>query len=488
MAIGGYNRLNAQEDGTINAQSTEGHESGKSTFSTIVGRARIRWVILGTLACSILILLGLFGSGSEHSPFYKAAEYYKSNLSYNQDGINVGPLSFFDPWVKSSGRKGLKYNTPFNPDDLTLTDDECDALFPQLYKEIDRSVDYFTHKQKYTIEYLEYACDDGIWTHARVVIYKNRVYLKSFQNNEEIRSKAALSLLHQAVTASRQKLPNVEFCIGLMDWGSRGKFGIDRAPDLEDVWLMPDPGFWSWPEHVGSYQDLRERTAKIEEEIGWNGKKDKLIWRGTLEKGKQDRESLVGSAQKYPWSDVAAIDWAQPDQRPIPMEDHCKWKYIAFPEGNTNNGRLRYLQTCHSVLVTHKPRWVQHWTHLYNPDWNSRDQNVVFVPPPSLSDKDTSKGIPVHDANGREIGRDRTWERLPETMHKLLRSDRTARKIADNQWKFFRERYSTPAAAMCYWRRAIRGFAKVQQYEVDLSGSETSMETFMLKGMREWWH
>ncbi|MCO5554238.1 hypothetical protein L7F22_007766 [Adiantum nelumboides] len=276
-----------------------------------------------------------------------------------------------------------------------------------------------------------------------------------------MRSKAALSLLHQAVTASRQKLPNVEFCIGLMDWGSRGKFGIDRAADLEDVWLMPDPGFWSWPEHVGSYQDLRERTAKIEEEIGWNGKKDKLIWRGTLEKGKQDRESLVGSAQGYPWSDVAAIDWAQPDQRPIPMEDHCKWKYIAFRR-KYHNGRLRYLQTCHSVL------------------------NVVFVPPPSLSDKDTSKGIPVHDANGREIGRDRTWERLPETMKKLLRSDRTARKIADNQWKFFRERYSTPAAAMCYWRRAIRGFGKVQQYEVDLSGSETSMETFMLKGMREW--
>ena len=97
-------------------------------------------------------------------------------------------------------------------------------------------------------EYLEYSCDDGIWTHARVVIYNNRVYLKSYQQSDFSRSQAALALLHLAVSTSKEKLPNVEFCMGMMDWGSRGKFSLDRAPDLEDVWLMPDYGWWSWPE------------------------------------------------------------------------------------------------------------------------------------------------------------------------------------------------------------------------------------------------
>lgn len=109
-------------------------------------------------------------------------------------------------------------------------------------------------------EYLEYSCDDGVWTHARVVIYNNRVYLKSYQQSDFTRSQAALALLHLAVSTSKEKLPNVEFCMGMMDWGSRGKFSLDRAPDLDDVWLMPDYGWWSWPEV--RWQGLAEWVAK----------------------------------------------------------------------------------------------------------------------------------------------------------------------------------------------------------------------------------
>jgi len=115
-------------------------------------------------------------------------------------------------------------------------------------------------------------------------------------------------------------------------------------------------------------------------------------------------------------SSSAGGDW-------VSMQDHCRWKFHGFPEGNTYSGRLRYIQNCRSVIVTHEPRWLQHWTHLYNADWNSPDQNIVFVPP----------------AIGSGTG-DRTWERLPETMDRLLRDDKLARKIADNQWNFFRER------------------------------------------------
>lgn len=445
MATSAYGRLPTQEGGL---PGNGGNGNGKTPFSSLAGWTRVRWTVIAGVTLAILILVALFGSASRedgyslHAAASRLGSYtgkIKQGTWFGNDDISLGPLSPDDPWIKGSGRQGLKYSTPFNPDDVTMTDDECSAFFPALYKEIDRSVQYFSKKQRYDKEYLEYACDDGIWTHARVVIYKNRVYLRSFQDSEATRTKAALSLLHLAVTGSRQKLPNVEFCIGLMDWGSRGKFGLDRAPDLEDVWLMPDYGFWSWPEHVGSYQELRERTKEVEEEVGWAGKKSKLLWRGTLSAGTADREALVGSAKGHSWSDVAPIDWNYPDMRPVAMEDYCRWKFHAFPEGNTNNGRLRYLQNCHSVLVTHEPRWVQHWSHLYNPDWKSKDQNVVFVPPPS-GNAGPDKGILVHDSDGHEIGRDRTWERLPETMNRLLKNDKLARKIADNQWNFFRER------------------------------------------------
>lgn len=122
------------------------------------------------------------------------------------------------------------------------------------------------------------------------------------------------------------------------------------------------------------------------------------------------------------------------------MEDHCRWKFHGFPEGNTYSGRLRYLQNCRVVIVTHEPRWLQHWTHLYNARWDSPDQNIVFVDPPVAEDPDGTKGIMVHDKDGHDAGRDRTWERLPEAMERLLKDDSLAQKIANNQWNYFRER------------------------------------------------
>lgn len=47
-------------------------------------------------------------------------------------------------WVKGSGRENLTYDSPFNRDDYSLTEDECDAFFPGLYKEIDRSVQHYS--------------------------------------------------------------------------------------------------------------------------------------------------------------------------------------------------------------------------------------------------------------------------------------------------------------------------------------------------------
>lgn len=97
-------------------------------------------------------------------------------------------------------------------------------------------------------EYLDFTCDDGIWSNARVIVYENEVYLKHYRQSDFTRSQSALNLLHLSVTTSREKLPNIEFCVNMMDWGSRGKFGLDRGPDQRDVWLMPDYGWFAWPE------------------------------------------------------------------------------------------------------------------------------------------------------------------------------------------------------------------------------------------------
>lgn len=58
------------------------------------------------------------------------------------------PIHPDDLWVKGSGRQDLHFNSTFNPDDLTMTSDECDAFFPDLYAEIDRSAKFYSEKQE----------------------------------------------------------------------------------------------------------------------------------------------------------------------------------------------------------------------------------------------------------------------------------------------------------------------------------------------------
>lgn len=365
-------------------------------------------------------------------------------------------------------------------------------------------------------EYLDFVCDDGIWSNARVVIYNNEVYLRTYRQSDFTRSQAALHLLHLAVVTSRERLPNVEFCINLVDWGSRGKFSLDRAPYLEDVWLMPDYGWFAWPEHVGAYKDYRRRAAKVEQDIGWSGKIDKLFWRGSMKVGTADRESMKQMSDGHDWSDALEVNWGDGASNAVTMEDHCRWKFHGFPEGNTYSGRLRYLQNCRVVIVTHPPRWIQHWTHLYNADPRSDDQNIVYLDPAPAD----APGVLVHDERGNEF-RDATWHNLPRTMDWLLHDDARAKLIADNQWNLFREksvlfatsgalrrcgghsltlacnqwalapaltpptnRYISPASATCYWRKLIKGFHSVQLYDVDLSGNETPFESWVLGGNR----
>ncbi|PWN49219.1 hypothetical protein IE53DRAFT_156694 [Violaceomyces palustris] len=467
-------------------------EISSSKPPTAFGRARVRWALIGAAFLSLLLLLGLASSQADH-PSVKSwratASQYAGKLNpggkWPWSGSSGGSTGQSRPqagqemekWINGSGRLDLKYDDPFNPEDLTLTEDECDAFFPGLWDEIDRSVRWFT-KHPNTKEYLDRVCDDGIWSHARVVVHNNRVYLKYFQQSAFTRINAALGLLQQSVITSRERLPDVEFCLSTNDWGSMGKMSLDRAPYLEDVWLMPDYGWYSWPEPgVGSYSELREKTLRVERSTKWEEKIPKLFWRGNMGVGTADRESMLGVSEKYEWNDAKPLDWGKPEEI-VPMEDHCKWKFHGFPEGMTYSGRLRYLQNCKVVIVTHEPRWIQHWTHLYNADPTSPDQNIVFVPPVQGP---TSEGIEVHDEKG-EVSKSTTWLRLPEVMEELLNDDAKAKRIAENQWNFFRERYVSPASAACYWRKLIKGYASTQKFDVEYHGNETSYESFVLLG------
>ena len=60
---------------------------------------------------------------------------------------------------------------------------------------------------------------------------------------------------------------------------------------------------------------------------------------------------------------------------------------------------------------------------------------------------------------------------LEATMKALIANTTMAKTIADNARDVLRDRYLTPAAEACYWRRLIQGYASVsldpKLYEAD---------------------
>ena len=207
---------------------------------------------------------------------------------------------------------------------------------------------------------------------------------------------------------------------------------------------MPDFGFWSWPEtKVGSYGEVQRKAMSMEDGVSnptgkawsWTVKENKLLWRGAI-MGLEVREKFISITKDKPWADVKSLDWHDKGSMAEDlksMDEHCQYRYLAHTEGNSYSGRLKYLQNCRSVIVAHQMDWIQHYTPLMRS--SGPEQNYVKV--------------------------DRDFVDLESTMLGLQRDEDVTQRIANNSVECFRERYLTPAAEVCYWRKLINGWAGV---------------------------
>ena len=241
---------------------------------------------------------------------------------------------------------------------------------------------------------------------------------------------------------------------------------------------MPDFGFWSWPEtKVGSFSEVQRKAVEMEESRNnptgrawsWTEKVPKVLWRGAT-MGLPLREELVRATADQPWADVQALDWHDKGSMGKDlksMAEHCQYRYLAHTEGNSYSGRLKYLQNCRSVIVAHPLEWVQHFSPLLSAREGGAGQNYV------------------------EVRRD--FADLGAAVAALERDLIRARQIADNSVRVFRERYLTPAAEACYWRRLIKRWAEVSFepsfYRDTPEGKKwrgVPLESYVLERRLEW--
>jgi len=280
---------------------------------------------------------------------------------------------------------------------------------------------------------------------------------------------AALAALHRAISAARDRssIPNIEFILSVEDLPAQPKkplWMLARRAQDEDLWLMPDFGWWSWDmPSIGAIDEVAAEAIQRESIEPWDQKKEKLVWRGKLNFAPKLRRALLDAARGKPWNDVGQVKWGDDEfkEQFLGPVDQCKWMFIAHVEGEkkcclvltflllTDSGRsysgaLKYRQLCRSVIVSHKLQWIQHYHYLLLA--SGPKQNYVEV--------------------------ERDFSDLSSAMNDLLNHPEKAKRIADNSVKTFRERYLTGAAEACYWRALIKAWKEVSFEPLLYSGVE----------------
>ena len=114
----------------------------------------------------------------------------------------------------------------------------------------------------------------------------------------------------------------------------------------------------------------------------------------------------------------------------IPMDEFCRYAFPVNTEGRSWSARLTHILNCDSVPILHDARWLTHYYHL-------------------LSDGDNCVRV------------ERDFSDLGEKVAHFTKHPDEAQKIADNAVSTFRDRYTTPAATSCYWRRLIYSWSTV---------------------------
>jgi len=250
------------------------------------------------------------------------------------------------------------------------------------------------------------------------------------------RHHATLQSIYRAIMTAPEPVPNIEFSIKINDvvnitddfpdttfW----TFSRDIHNSVHDrLWVIPDFNFWAYPRVAGSFRDFQHRAMEVGGDF--KSKVPKLVWRGTLDFNREVREPLLEQSKGQPWSDVVRVDEdANADAR-ITMEDHCKYKFAVHTEGTTWSGRLKYLLSCNVVVFAHPLTYYTHLYHLLQPE--GPQQNFVSLK--------------------------KDWSDLPAQVQGMLDNEQKAEMVANNAAAVFRDRYATPAAQMCYFRRLFK--------------------------------
>ncbi|KAL3467351.1 glycosyl transferase family 90-domain-containing protein [Aspergillus heterothallicus] len=408
-------------------------------------------------ALSLLLLTFLVFGRTRYFTNHEGTGYIlKSNL----DSTTSKPQCGDSQHGAANGTVTAEWEFDFqrDGDNHGLSGEQCLAAFPKLFEDIDRVAGQRNESAKLIsfdeVDELSRSGEDanGDRGLVRGAVVGGELYIISYGSMPYTysRGKATLHSLNRALSAypDRYTLPNIEFVISTDDFftPSNGNppgpiWSYSKKPSDKTTWLMPDFGYWSWPEvHIGSYKEIRSRIVATDEKTPFREKKKQLAWRGSVATNPEIRGALLHASRGKSWASIREINWADAAsvaENVLPMEEYCRYMFLAHAEGRSFSGRGKYLLNCKSVVISHELTWLE----AHHGALVAEGPEATFV----------------------QVARD--WSDLERKVEHLIDNPGVAERIAENAVRTFRERYLTPAAESCYWRYLITRYAGASGFE-----------------------
>ncbi|XP_002069626.4 O-glucosyltransferase rumi [Drosophila willistoni] len=291
----------------------------------------------------------------------------------------------------------------------------------------------------------------------RYKIYENQLY-----RDEKCMFPARCQGIEHFLRQLLPVLPNMDLIINTRDYpqintawgnsvGNGPVFSFSKTKEYRDI-MYPAWTFWAGgpatrlhPRGIGRWDLMREKLEKRAAAIPWSQKRELGFFRGS--RTSEERDSLILLSRRQPQLVEARYTknqaWKSPKDTlnatpadEVSFEDHCKYKYLFNFRGVAASFRLKHLFLCKSLVFHVGDEWQEFFYDQLKP-W------IHYIP---------LKSYP-------------SQEEYEEILQYFRTHDQLAKNIAEQGYNFVWQ-HLRMKDVKCYWRKLLKGYAKLLTYEV----------------------
>jgi len=166
---------------------------------------------------------------------------------------------------------------------IWASDSQCKSAFPGLFEDIYRAVKLRVDQNtSISVSDLD-SINISVGMVRAMIIDGKLSILESQYIDSDHRKKglAILSSIYRSITISERRISNVEFVFSIEDMvqhPTQPLWSLTRRSQDEQLWLIPDFGFWSWDiEDLATLDSVVEQVVRDEAELPWEDKIQKLV-------------------------------------------------------------------------------------------------------------------------------------------------------------------------------------------------------------------